>query len=211
MRVCQGNFSQSDLLLSSIKQTCRTFFSNNPLQTCILDQPHSAKLICCFSRMTNENSTFSLDEVQATNNGTQVSIVGKDLESIPAGLYQKFGSSIASIDLSFNQIQYAKIYANLFFRTIENVDKFSKLKSLVLDNNNVQDVSQFPSIPTLETLWLNNNNIIDLDALLDVIEKRLPNLTYLSILKNPACPNEFTGNGTDDYQRYRYNSTYNVQ
>jgi Leucine-rich repeat (LRR) protein len=84
------------------------------------------------------------------------------------------------------------------------LDRFTQLKSLVADNNDIEDVSHLPKLSNLETLWLNNNRIHDIDQLLSVCETNFPNLNYLSILKNPACPNEFTGNDTDDYQRHRH-------
>ncbi len=39
---------------------------------------------------------------------------------------------------------------------------------------------------------------------MDCVVKSFPNLTYLSMLKNPACPNYFTGKDSDDYKRYRF-------
>ncbi len=38
---------------------------------------------------------------------------------------------------------------------------------------------------------------------MDCITKAFSNITYLSMLKNPACPNFFTGKDFDDYKRYR--------
>lgn len=89
-------------------------------------------------------------------------------------------------------------------RKLENLERFTQLKSLVVDNNEIEDVSHFPKLPHLEILWLNNNRISDIEQLLTVCETNFPKLNYLSVLKNPACPNEFTGNDMDDYQRHRY-------
>ena len=38
------------------------------------------------------------------------------------------------------------------------------------------------------------------------IAETLPNLTYLSLLGNTACPNQLTSleNDDEDYQRYRF-------
>jgi Leucine-rich repeat (LRR) protein len=87
---------------------------------------------------------------------------------------------------------------------VQHLEKFTNLVSLVLDNNEVEDLNDMPVLPNLETLWVNNNRIADLESLLSVLEKNFPKLRYLSILKNPACPNEFTFHDTDDYQRYRF-------
>jgi len=83
------------------------------------------------------------------------------------------------------------------------LDKFVVLDSLVLDCNAVSADHKFPSLPTLKTLSLNNNNVTDLDKFLANVEAAYPNLTYLSLLKNPCCPNYFTGKDHNDYQRYR--------
>lgn len=99
---------------------------------------------------------------------------------------------------------------------IENIERFTRLQSLVLDNNSIESLASITDesgssmskqcTQHLETLWLNNNRLMDLDEVLDVLadKSRFPRLSYLSLLKNPCCPNEFTGGDTDDYQRYRY-------
>jgi len=46
---------------------------------------------------------------------------------------------------------------------------------------------------------------------MDAIAKCFPNLTYLSMLKNPACPNYFTGKDMDDYKRYRLYVIYRMK
>ena len=50
-----------------------------------------------------------------------------------------------------------------------------------------------------------NPQIRDIDRLLATLTKACPNLKYLSLLGNQACPNELLGSGHDDedYQRYR--------
>jgi len=138
--------------------------------------------------------------IELTNNGTHLSLVGKDLASIPRDLHGRFGGSIQSLDFSFNQLT-----------KLENLERFTELKSLVADNNDIEDVSQLPKLSNLETLWLNNNRISDIEQLLNVCESNFPKLNYLSILKNPACPNEFTGNDTDDYQRHRLFVLYRLK
>lgn len=42
---------------------------------------------------------------------------------------------------------------------------------------------------------------------MDFVEYSFPNLRYLSMLKNPACPNYFVGKDFDDYKRYRFKHT----
>ena len=49
---------------------------------------------------------------------------------------------------------------------------------------------------------------MDLEKLLDNIVTKVPNLDYLSLLGNPACPNQLISKDKDDedYQRYRWNN-----
>ncbi|EFC43643.1 predicted protein [Naegleria gruberi] len=140
-----------------------------------------------------------LEGCQLTNSGKHLSLVGKDISIIPSALFSRFGASIESLDFSFNNL-----------KRVENLNRFTALKSLVLDNNSIDDVKHFPSLSNLETLWMNNNSIYDLDATIEACLQKFPKLIYLSLLKNPACPNEFTGNDTDDYQHYRLYVLYRM-
>ncbi|KAF0978601.1 hypothetical protein FDP41_002421 [Naegleria fowleri] len=140
-----------------------------------------------------------LDGCQLTNHGKHLSVVSKDLSIIPSSIFSRFGVGIESLDFSFNNL-----------KRVENLNRFTNLKSLVLDNNLIEDIRHFPSFSNLETLWLNNNNIYDLDATIEACLQKFPKLIYLSLLKNPACPNEFTGNDTDDYQHYRLYVLYRM-
>ena len=45
--------------------------------------------------------------------------------------------------------------------------------------------------------------ITDLGEFLGAVSQAFPHLTYLSMMKNPACPNYFVGKDADDYRRYR--------
>lgn len=100
--------------------------------------------------------------------------------------------------------------------TLEHVEQFVELTSLVLDNNAFASAQSFPAtFRSLDTLWVNNNNvrcllplsrvalgvdskrqISSLDDFLNDVASKYPNLVYLSMLKNPACPNYFTGKDT---------------
>ena len=123
----------------------------------------------------------------------QLSVVGQELTNVPADLGEKYGSETKILDLSHNQL-----------KKLENLEKFTLLKSLIADSNDLESEQEFPLIPSLNTLCVNDNDISDIEHFLDVINKSFPNLTYLSMLKNPACPNYFIGKDQEDYQRYRY-------
>lgn len=132
---------------------------------------------------------------------TQLSYVGQDAESIPGILGRKYGKVITRLDLSYNQL-----------RTLKGTYCFEKLEELILDNNNLNDAVEIPSLPNLHTLTLNKNKIVNLDSLIEKITDNLPALTYLSLLGNQACPNELSCDEKDeeDYQRYRYYVIYKL-
>eukprot|EP01121_Diplochlamys_sp_Union-15-3_P008840 TRINITY_DN2372_c0_g1_i1.p1 TRINITY_DN2372_c0_g1~~TRINITY_DN2372_c0_g1_i1.p1 ORF type:complete len:227 (+),score=43.07 TRINITY_DN2372_c0_g1_i1:97-777(+) len=133
-------------------------------------------------------STFS----HIFDNGT-LSIVGQELKEIPSELGFQYGYKTSTLTLSENLLT-----------TVNNLEKFSKLTSLILDNNYLSHTQNFPSLPSLQTLWVNNNKIESLDLFLNEIEAKFPNLAYLSMLKNPCCPNYFVGKDTISYRRYRF-------
>lgn len=73
-----------------------------------------------------------------------------------------------------------------------------------MDSNRlVAQQSKLPRLDALATLCVNDNDIANLEQWLSCVTAAFPNLTYLSMLKNPACPNYFTGKDQQDYARYR--------
>jgi len=134
-----------------------------------------------------------MNSVEEPTNG-ELSLYGKGLKSLPNELTQKHGSSLTKLDLTGNEISSGKGFEGL-----------TKLHTLILDKNSIKSLSDFPIMKSVETLWLNNNEISQLKPLMDVLEKNFPNLNYLSMLKNPACPNMYFSDGeAEAYQRYRY-------
>ncbi|KAH9393386.1 hypothetical protein TYRP_021899 [Tyrophagus putrescentiae] len=59
--------------------------------------------------------------------------------------------------------------------------------------------------PMMRILSINKNKITDLERFLNEISLKLPGLTYLSLLGNPACPDQLSSSDHDeqDYRRYR--------
>jgi len=126
--------------------------------------------------------------------GDHLSLVGHDLLSLPPDVGTQYGDQIKELDLSYNSII-----------KLDNLEHFNDLHTLVVDNNRLESFQSFPYFEKLKTLSVNNNNITDLKEFIDCVKDKLPNLTYMSMLKNPACPSELiVGRDTDDYQRYRY-------
>ncbi|XP_077290467.1 leucine-rich melanocyte differentiation-associated protein-like isoform X2 [Arctopsyche grandis] len=124
-----------------------------------------------------------------------LSYSGQDCKKIPPSLNKMFGDKIECLDLSYNCLV-----------SLNGLNGFPALQDLILDNNRLTEIRPLPYMRNLATLSLNNNLITNLDATLMRIAEQLPNLTYLSLLGNPVCPDQLSDTKTDeaDYQRYRY-------
>ena len=92
-----------------------------------------------------------------------------------------------------------------FCRSLAFVKGWTALESLVVDSNELSNdaIAANLHLPNLSTLSINANKIDDLAAFLSTVAQACPALTFLSMLKNPCCPNFFTGKDQEDYQRYR--------
>ncbi len=75
----------------------------------------------------------------------------------------------------------------------------------ILDKNQLKNLELLPKIPSLETLWLNNNRLTSLAGTIIVLQKQAPNLKFLSLMRNPLCPEMYFQDGSLDsaYERYR--------
>ncbi|CAG2175211.1 unnamed protein product [Oppiella nova] len=127
-------------------------------------------------------------------NNNELSYIGQDVRQIPAIIAKIYSPNAVKLDLSFNIID-----------TLDGIEKFTSLEELILDNNLLNDSIQFSFNPLLHTLSLNKNKLADLNKLLDHLSKMCPNLRFLSLLGNSACPDQLshTDNDEDDYKRYR--------
>lgn len=72
-----------------------------------------------------------------------------------------------------------------------------------MDGNQLQRGFESSKALPLTTLSLNDNSIEDLQDFVKCVAQSCPGLAFLSLLKNPCCPNFFTGRDQQDYQRYR--------
>ena len=70
---------------------------------------------------------------------------------------------------------------------------------------NPQNSCMLPG-PDGDCLTLTAVHFSDLDRLLTQLRDRLPQLSYLSLLGNTACPSQLSGHhhSDDDYRRYRH-------
>jgi len=152
--------------------------------------------------MNGSESVVKADYDSAKCDDQQIVFAGRECVRIPTWLGQSNRDRIKRMDLSFNCLL-----------TLSGVQNFPNLEELIIDNNNLIDLATLPFHATIHTLSLNKNRILDLDYLLDVLSTRLPALTYLSMLGNPACPDQLTFQSEIDemdYQRYRYHVLYRL-
>lgn len=129
---------------------------------------------------------------------TDINLSGQELTKLPADFVEKHGSTCTRLDLTENKITSGEGFAGL-----------EALETLILDKNGIEELSDWPRMPSLKTLWLNNNSIHDINETLEVVSRKFPSLTYLSMLKNPAVPNMYFSDGeAEAYQRHRYMVIY---
>lgn len=142
-------------------------------------------------------SSKASDDVQFHDG--QLSCAGKDWMELPQAIASKYGGKATRLDLSYNELT-----------TLRNVEAFRVLSELILDNNSLGDDVAFPQISTLKLLSLNKNRISDTEKFLVQVKESFPNLSFLSLLGNEACPNELVLKDESDYQRYRYFVLYHL-
>jgi len=144
------------------------------------------------------DNSHSLDMIQTEKvdikYGTgKLAIINQQITEIPIDLGKKYGKDTKELSITFCQLRF-----------VSNLEEFTNLTSLILDNNEIaDDYNIFPKIPNLETLWINCNNLSYLESFLAKIQGKYPKVKYLSLLKNPCCTNYFVGKGSDDYKKYR--------
>ncbi|XP_029658039.1 leucine-rich melanocyte differentiation-associated protein [Octopus sinensis] len=132
----------------------------------------------------------------------QLTYACNDVHVIPEKLIESFCTKTKRLDLSYNLLY-----------TLKGLENFTDLEELVLDNNWIDDDTEFPALNSLHTLTLNKNNISDLESFLLKLKASYTNLKYLSLLGNNACPNQLSDKEKDDgdYQRYRYYVIYELK
>jgi hypothetical protein len=140
---------------------------------------------------------MSDDDVKGDTKGdstTDINLSSRGFTQLTEKIIKNFGATAKRLDLTDNEIKSGA-----------NFDQMTSLEVLVLDKNNVETFENWPVLRNVTTLWLNNNKISDINAAMDFISKTFPNLAYLSMMKNPACPNMYFSDGeAEAYQRYRY-------
>lgn len=122
----------------------------------------------------------------------KVTLAYRELFDIDITFVRQYGHGVRELDLSNNNI-----------RDLNFLKGFPVLETLVLDNNEVNSHTKIPKVQKLHTLWVNNNKISNLILFIDKLVDSAPNIRFLSMLKNEACPNYFTGKSLQEYTDYR--------
>eukprot|EP00753_Platysulcus_tardus_P022645 PLAT9853.1.p1 GENE.PLAT9853.1~~PLAT9853.1.p1 ORF type:complete len:234 (-),score=75.90 PLAT9853.1:56-757(-) len=130
-----------------------------------------------------------------------LSLVRRDLRELPADVAASRGPIVFTLDLTENRLE-----------SFAHFDKFTELDTLILDKNGLSSLAGMPVMPTVDTFWFNNNQVADLVGFIDEVVEKLPNITYLSMMRNPACPGfyDLTDADVEDYNRYRYYILYRI-
>ncbi|XP_062540247.1 leucine-rich melanocyte differentiation-associated protein [Armigeres subalbatus] len=113
---------------------------------------------------------------------------------LPEAILNLYSDRVRHLDLSYNKLS-----------SFESLELFTKLEELVLDNNYLTDDIIFPAqLDRIKLLSLNNNKFSNLDLLLTKLSLCFPNLEYLSLLGNPACPCHFLNLKYSEYDYLKY-------
>jgi len=81
--------------------------------------------------------------------------------------------------------------------------RMRNLRELVLDRCGLNSSLELPSLPHLTGLSLARNEIQSLEPLLTMLRSSCPQLRYLNLLCNPACPSQIDGYDVVAYRQYR--------
>lgn len=113
---------------------------------------------------------------------------------LPGAILNLYCDTVRHLDLSYNKLT-----------SFASLELFSKLEELILDNNCLTDDVIFPAqLTRVKLLSLNNNKFENLDLLLTKLSLCFPNLEYLSLLGNPACPCHFLNLKYSEYDYLKY-------
>jgi len=116
---------------------------------------------------------------------------------LPSDVAGKLCLSQMQLDLSEQlraqlwRFQHVTRELDLSENRLTNIDflaQFYRLKTLIVDNNNITHNTRFPALPKLKTLFINSNLITALHPFLEHVAEAFPSLQYLSLLDNDANP-----------------------
>lgn len=122
-----------------------------------------------------------------------ISLSYQGLYEIPED-FKKYSKEATSLDLTYN-----------IFKSLKSLQDFRNLHTLILDHNALDEYIGFPAeFPSIKLLSVNDNKISNLSVFVNRISQDLPNLKFLSMMKNEAAPSYFNGGTKQQNQDYRY-------
>jgi len=131
---------------------------------------------------------------------TQLDLRNQHLTTLDEDTIKKYGPTCTRLDLTGNSIN-----------NFDWIARFPVLNELILDRNGISNLKSWPKSKSVTTLYLNNNNIDDIRELMDCVVKSFPNLTYLSLHRNPCTPDMYSCESeAEAYQRFRYYVIYRM-
>jgi Leucine-rich repeat (LRR) protein len=123
----------------------------------------------------------------------RISLAYRDLAEIPQEIISEHSPAVEELDLSNNKINDLRCLVH-----------FPKLHSLVLDRNELTSHIKLPFLPNLHTLWVNHNKVSNLSVFVENVAAGCPNLTFFSMMDNPAAPSYFNQGTLEQYTDFRY-------
>ena len=100
------------------------------------------------------------------------------------------------------------LFLNYSYRDFNVQISFSNMKFLILDNNIISSVDNFPSILSLQTLSLSKNKINYLSSFINSVKIKFTLLTSLNIFKNPMNPWMINSANYNKYKAFIKNRKY---
>ncbi|KAA6373834.1 MAG: hypothetical protein EZS28_030640 [Streblomastix strix] len=124
-----------------------------------------------------------------------LSIAHRDLEFINGAVVKEYASVVKHLDASYNRLSD---------RSLGPIGAFDQLESLVLDGNQLTSNVVLPKLQRLHSLSVSKNRIQTISIFIEKLRINMPNLRFLCMLQNEACPNYFFHKSIEEYQEYRY-------
>eukprot|EP00946_MAST-07B_sp_MAST-7B-sp1_P001487 g1487.t1 len=142
-----------------------------------------------------EPSMAALDDSATVSESGELVLAYRGLDRIPGAVAAACAAKTTLLNLTENAITSS-----------EGLEQFTMLETLILDKNNLKGLTWCCPLPSLKTLYFNNNDVSDVEQFVSDVARLFPALEYLSMMRNPCCPEFFTvtdGSHQEDYRRHR--------
>ncbi|XP_055905672.1 leucine-rich melanocyte differentiation-associated protein-like [Eupeodes corollae] len=142
--------------------------------------------------ISSTNESISEQEIALLlHNENRLSLAYGNLDRVPYLILKYMAEKIKILDLSHNR-----------FRNLSFLQHFTNLQTLILDKNSYLDCQTLPTMKSLEILWLNNCNLINVTDWLTTLQVQCPSLKQLSMMCNPVGWTVLNGVSEHDEREY---------